>query len=71
MLQYIIVIVILVAALAYAIRMVYRAITRTSGLCDGCQGCQLKELKQRCNNKKERELRLTQKKESKKFGGIK
>lgn len=67
MLQYVIVFVIIAAALAYVVYRLVSTLSNTGkgSLCDGCQGCQLKEIKQRCRNKKEVEERLMKKKNAK------
>lgn len=45
--QNILVILILVAAISYAILWIYLRIQKAQDPCDGCDGCQLKELKER------------------------
>lgn len=62
MLQYILVFIILAAALAYAIWKIYNAATHTDSLCSGCQGCPLKDKKGRCKSRKELLQRINEKK---------
>ncbi len=62
MLQYIIVFIILAAALAYAIWKICYTATHTDSLCSGCQGCPLKDKKGRCKSRKELMQRINEKK---------
>lgn len=67
MLQYILVITIIVAALVYAaIRLVAALKAAEKGdVCSGCQGCGLKDIRQRCLTMDDREKRMERKDEDK------
>lgn len=67
MLQYIIVFIIIAAALIYVVYRLVSTLSNTGNgsLCDGCQGCQLKDIKHRCRSQKEVEMRMMKKKNGK------
>jgi len=50
--QYLIIIIVLAAAIGYAAWRIYLAIRHANDPCYGCEGCALKELKQQSRGKK-------------------